>query len=126
MVALLPVPLSQNQVGREELRTKETELLSFSKLENPVGSHFNATFTAITAPLLIDFPQGLQPTEARLSILRYVIQATESGEFSDVPIDPMTGEPFMVLDKRETIEITSQYMVDGQPAVRYEVAKVVR
>ena len=122
LVALSTQPVSRNQRALEAYGRQEADLPKFSKLRNPVGAAFNAIMT--TSPsvysLFIDVPQL---AKARLSVLRYVLEAAESGDYSNVPIEPMTGEPFIVIDKGDTVEITSAYLKDEEPAIRYEVSK---
>ena len=49
-----------------------------------------------------------------------------SGALGDPPIDPVTGEPFMLADKEDALEVTSERTgKDGKPAVRYEFRKQV-
>ena len=45
--------------------------------------------------------------------------------FADVPIDPLTGEPFWVADKRDTLDIASAYLKDGESAVIYKVRQAL-
>lgn len=106
------------------------ELIDFEKefqrrpsvLHNPVGSTYFGTYV----PLVYNFVGSKDTLKAELAVLGYVIESRASGNFDDVPIDPLTGEPFVVTDKGDTIEITSAYLKDGEPAIKYEVSKTSR
>ena len=123
LVALSAEPISRNQRALQAYRNKEADLVTYSRLKNPVGSAFNAAISIIGWDQFIESPQL---AKARLSVLRYVLEAAESGDYGNVPIEPMTGEPFMVTDNGDTVEITSAFLKDGEPAIRYEVPKVSR
>jgi hypothetical protein len=40
-----------------------------------------------------------------------------SGDYSDAPTDPLTGEPFSVADNGDTIEVSSSHLEDGERPV---------
>jgi len=123
LVALSTQPFSRNQRAQEAYRNKEADLLRFARLNNPVGSAFNAALSTTRWDQFIEFPQL---AKARLSVLRYFLEAAESGDYGNIPIEPMTGEPFIVTDKGDTVEITSAYLKDEKPAIRYAAAKAPR
>ena len=68
----------------------------------------------------MDNKDGVKP---KLAAFRYILHVADSGSLDGVPIDPRTGVPFTVTDKGDTMEITSSYLVEGEPDVRYEFAK---
>jgi len=90
-----------------------------SVLHNPVGSSLFGVFI----PLISNFVGSKDTLRAKLAVLGYVIETGASGNFDDVPIDPLTGERFVVTDKGDTIAIASSLMKHGEPAVSYEFAK---
>ena len=46
------------------------------------------------------------------------------GRFGDPPVDPLTGESFILNDKGQSIEIMSaDTNKHGEPRVRYEITK---
>ena len=97
--------------------------MTFSRLKNPVGSQLNESMSITLWNLFIEAPQL---ASARLSVLRYFLEAAESGDYGNVPIETMTGEPFIVTNKGDTVEIKSAYLKDEEPAILYEVRKVSR
>ena len=94
-----------------------------SKLKNPVFYPIAAIF----APLVSRFSEASVESKARLLIFEYVIDYRLSGEFGNIPTDPLTGEPFLVTDKGDTIQISSADLgSDGEPWITYEVRKAIR
>ena len=88
-------------------------------LVNPTGSAFLAV--PFTYPGRPDRPSVF---DGQLVIFIWVVESTASGIFGDVPIDPRTGEPFILNDKGQSIEIMSaDTNKDGEPLIRYEITK---
>lgn len=110
---------SAQSAGDSEADFDEPKISIF---KNPVGS----TLQVATVPLVGKFAATMLETKGRLSIFSYVMEYRMSGELGEPPIDPFTGQPFMVKDKGDTIEITSARQQRDEPAVQYEVKKLVR
>lgn len=121
MVAVSRDPTSRaaDQIIRD--RTAEIEELRLS-IFNPVGS----VLRAIVTPLIINFADNTTRVKGSVLIFNYVMEYRRSGNLGDPPIDPFTGQPFIVTDKGATIEITSARRQGDEPAVKYEVKKLVR
>ena len=87
---------------------------------NPIGSALEAAIV----PNLGFFAGGYRTLEAELAAFGYILSVAEAGSLDvAVPISPLTGEPFIVTDKGETIEIAGPRSDGGEPAVRFEFRK---
>ena len=108
-VKRLPTP-----VPRE---TDELTVLGWH-IKNPVG----IALMAATIPNLGAFVGSGDKTKAKLLAFAFLLESSESGELGNPPIDPLTGEPFVVTRTGDTVVIASYVEGDGEPAVRYEIS----
>ena len=90
-----------------------------SLILNPIGSALDNAIVPLLGPLAF----GRHQAQSKLAAFRFILHAEESESLGSVPIDPLTGQPFTLIDNGDTIEITSSYFKDGEPAVRYEFKK---
>ena len=107
----------------EGFEQKAERVTRVSALRNPAGS---TVLSALIPASFAKFIVRKEESKARLLVLRYVIEASRSGDHSDVPTDPLTGEPFGVADKGDTIEVSSSHREDGERAISYEIRKLSR
>ncbi len=91
-----------------------------SRLLDPIGT----TIDEGIVPQIVNLSPLNRESRAALTAFGYILNRTVSGSRDvEIPIDPMTGEPFTVTDRGGTIEIRSSYIKDGEPAVKYEFKK---
>ena len=91
-----------------------------SKLKNPVFLPIAATIIHFTSK----FSGPTVDSKARLLIFKFAVDYQLSGNLGNIPTDPMTGKPFLVTDKGDSIEIASaDRRVDGEPVIVYQVRK---
>ncbi|MCH7606200.1 MAG: hypothetical protein IH962_03505 [Chloroflexi bacterium] len=121
LLNLSRVPLSDNEEGLAAYRRAEAKEKSFSILKNLGGHFFFRNFGASPEPAIFIYLPQL--AKSRLAVLGYVINAAESGDYSAVPIDPLTGDLFTVNDQGDFIEIRSEYIRDGELVVDYKIPK---
>ena len=105
------------------------DIEDFANLESSLTSQTFADFllspflTAVQAtfvPNLDQFVVRKTQATARIAAFRFILEATESGRLGEVPVDPLTGESFVLTSKGDEYEIASGYLQGGEPAVRYE------
>ena len=105
------------------------DIEDFANLESSLTSPTFADFllspflTAVQAtfvPNLDQFVVRKTQATARIAAFRFILEATESGRLGEVPVDPLTGESFVLTSKGDEYEIASGYLQGGEPAVRYE------
>ncbi len=59
---------------------------------------------------------GVDGLKVRLAILGYVLSASESGSYAEAPTSPLTGKPFQVTVRSDTLEVESGLESrDGEP-----------
>lgn len=91
-----------------------------SLLEDPIGS----LLSAVLIPLFGRFGVTQASFKDRLAILHYVVVYVQTGDLNNVPIDQLTGEPYLVTDRGDLLEIKySRTKEDGEPAVLIEFSK---
>ena len=122
-VASDPTRRENDPIIRDRIAEFEEEKYTkVSIIKNPVGS----ALWAITTPAQTIFADGTRRAKGSVLIFSYFMEYRQSGNLGDPPIDPFTGQPFIVTDKGDTIEITSAKLQGDEPTIQYEVSKVVR
>ena len=71
-----------------------------SKLKNPVFLPIAATIIHFTSK----FSGPTVDSKARLLIFKFAVDYQLSGNLGNIPTDPMTGKPFLVTDKGDSID----------------------
>lgn len=111
------------------LRLLDRDIEGFDNLQSSLTSPtfadllLNPFLTAVQTAFLPNLDQFVvrkTRATARLAAFRFIMEATESGRLGEVPVDPLTGEPFAVTAKGDEYEIASGYLQGGEPAVRHE------
>ena len=121
MVELNRAAMHQSRSDSVDLDERFERASAFSLWKNPVGSLVNAA----TLPFLSRFAHRDHELKAKLTILAYLVRATESGRLGSPPTNPLTGTPFVVTDKGDRIEIRSAHRGDGiEPRLWYDGPKV--
>ena len=105
----------------EEAREEFDAVARWSFWTDPVGS----AFLAAVVPQIVGFAGRHDPLKSRLAIMRWAIAGAQSGDYSDVPIDPMTGQPFRVTDKGATLEVETESESDEGEPIKYEIKKAL-
>ena len=115
------LPYGRRDQMLEEAREEFDAVARGSFWTDPVGS----AFMAAVVPQIVGFAGSSDPLKSRLAIMRWAISGAQSGDYSDVPIDPMTGKPFRVSDRGEAIEIETEFGSDEGEPIKYEIKKAL-
>ena len=78
-----------------------------SYMQNPVGGLF------LTIPAIVRLDSVLAATtqlKARLLLLAYFAESLENNEFGSAPIDPFTGEAFVIKDTGDSYQVESKHI----------------
>ncbi len=119
VVRLANTPLPSVDSDLDELTEQVERVNTLSPFRNPMGS----VILRAILPQIAQFTRDKEQTKASLTAFGFILESQEAGELSEIPIDPMSGKPFIVTDKGDTIEITSSFIRDGESAVKYEFKK---
>ena len=122
VMASRPPYTQQEDAPADRNAVDDYDEVKVSILKNPIGSVLRAVLIPVTGKFA---RQGLD-IKGRLAIFNYAMEYRLSGALGDPPIDLVTGEPFNVADKGDTVEVTSKRKsTDGEPVVRYQFPKNV-
>ncbi len=109
-------PFYQVQNELEQAREKgEGFSNAFSLIKNPFGS----ALVAALIPQMAGFVDNDEALKPHLAAFIYILGATASGSLDNVPIDPRSGDPFVVSVEGGTVKISG----DGQPPLHYEFTR---
>ncbi|MBI4199678.1 MAG: hypothetical protein HY535_04305 [Chloroflexi bacterium] len=106
----------------DAIQRKLAEASNVSFLHNPVGS----IMLDLLLPSVHRFVARKDQSKARLVIFQYVAKSLDAGQFGPAPVDPLTGTPFLMADRGDSVEIRSEYVGTGGSAITYQVKKPLR
>lgn len=113
MSRLSPHQIEQSPDSMDEVA--EFEEPRVSVLKNPLGSSLEAQ----RVPVSSAFATRHRRVEASLLMFEYVMESRLTGALSEPPIDPLTGEPFLVTETGDGMEIRSAMTSNGESGLRY-------